>query len=195
MSNESTRCQFIDKVTHMECEKWYPFDPEQKYCEHHRQMADQDITARPPHIPRTVHVMNGAYLSDLNAKVLACQEMTIPELEEHIKSIEDQVRSLERDKRAAMMAKKCLEDRMTEEERTALREKSGAYAIRPRLDSGRISRKRDPEEKASNRKSTWAQWAARFGVTTEKLMLMDDDEREAKVAKYKAQHKPQETEE
>lgn len=182
MPTESSRCQYIDPDTHLTCDVWYPFSEHPTLCGLHRP-ADLTKEVHIPHIPKTVSVMNGDSLKKLNDKVAECLQMSIPELAEHIRSIEDRIRELEHDRRAANIAKRNLEDKLTEEERDALREESASYKVREYQPKP----KKSPEEKAKNRKEGFSTWAARLGVKVDELYLMDDDEMKARIDKYRAQ--------
>lgn len=113
--------------------------------------------------------------------------MSIQEIIEHIISIEAKIKELESDRRAANIAKRNLEDRLSEEDRTALRENSRSYKVPADPDSPpKTKPKKTPEEKAQNRKEGFSAWAARLGVKVDELMVMDDDEMASRIAKYKA---------
>lgn len=186
MSNESTRCQFIDPISHIECEVWYQYEDGQKFCPNHRISGLSDKTKEVNHIPRTVTVISSEDIQKMNAKISECMKMSIPELVQHINDIDDQLRQLERDKRAANTAKRNLEEKLTDEERQILREQSTSYGRGP-FEPKPKQPKKSPEEKAANRKEGFSAWAARLGLkSTEELMQMDDDEMAERVAKYKA---------
>ena len=178
MANEFARCQYIDPSSQIECESWYPYDGI-KFCHHHRENGQSKEGI---HIPRTVKVISDDQLQELNTKVLEFEQKTIPELADHIRNIEDQIRLLERDRRAANMAKRNLEDKLTDEERASLREQSANYHV---LEDRPVRRKVSNEEKASKRKEGFPAWAARLGVNIDDLMAMDEDEMAARIAKYK----------
>lgn len=185
MSKSYSKCQYIDKDSTLECENWYTTEDGQTLCPEHREM----IAARKEaiHIPRTVTVMGDDHINKLNEEVSKCLQMSIPDLVEHIKSIEDRIKELERDRRAANIAKRNLEDRLTEEEREQLRSDPNRYKSGNDLERKPRSQPKSPEEKAKNRKEGFSAWAARLGVKTEELMVMDDDEMAARIQKYKAQ--------
>lgn len=188
MPKSYSKCQFIDTLTSMECDSWYVSEENQCFCPLHRTEAliPEDIAEKKEvHIPRTVTVMNGDHIQALNAKVAECLTMSIPDLAEHIRSIEDKIKELERDRRAANIAKRNLEDRLTDEERAALREDPNRYKSGSEIERA-AKPKKSPEEKAKSRKEGFSAWAARLGVKTEELMTMDDDEMAARIAKYKA---------
>ena len=180
MPTESTRCQFIDKITRIECDNWYPFEEGQSFCPLHRL---QEPKREVPIQHRTVTTINGDHLASLNQKISECLQMSIPEIADHIRAIELRIQELERDRRAANIAKRNLEDRLTEEERAALREsdKDKSYRKAPAQKP-----KKTPEEKAKTKKEGFSAWAARLGVKVDDLMIMDDDEMASRIAKYKA---------
>lgn len=191
MPTESTRCQFIDPISHNECDNWYPFEEGQKFCPSHRQLATlvgDDLTNKIKevnHIPRTVTVISSEEIQKMNSKIADCMKMSLPELLAHVRGIDEQLRELERDKRAAMTARRNLEERLTEEERAKIREESlsfgrGNHEPRPRPN------KKSPEEKAKGRNEGFPAWAARLGCKVDELMRMSDDEMAARIAKYKA---------
>lgn len=184
MSNESARCQFVDLTTHMECEKWYQYEEGQKFCEYHRNI--QSIPDKEADISKTT-IFNGDYIQDHNRRVESCLNMSLPEIALHIKGIEEKIKDLERDRRAATTAKRILEDQLSEEERAALREESNGFKVETRGRPKKYDKPtKSPEEKAAGRKTAFAAWADRLGMKTKDLMLMDDDELAAKIAKYKA---------
>ena len=177
MPESYVKCQYIDSNSTLECENWYASDEDEQFCPNHRPKKEVN------HIPRTVTVMSDDHLNKLNEKVSQCLQMSIPELVSHIKEIEDRIKDLERDRRAANIAKRNLEDKLSDEERAALREDTTKYrpsgATEPKV-------KKSPEEKAKSRKQGFSAWAARLGVKVDDLMVMDDDEMTARIAKYKA---------
>lgn len=177
MSNMSARCQYVDLSTHMECEKWFPYEDGQKFCEFHRNGNGKEI-----HISRTVTILGNEHVVRMNEEIARCLQMTIPEIAQHIQLIEEKVKELNRDIRAANIAKRNLEDRLTDEERAALRSETKGYRGKEKS----YHAKKSPEEKANNRKGGFSAWAARLGLTMNEMFLMDDDERESRIAKYKA---------
>lgn len=184
MSKSYSKCQYIDTLTTLECENWYEAEDGQSLCPEHREILA--VRKEAIHIPRTVTVMGDDHINKLNEEVSRCLEMSIPDLALHIQGIEERIKELERDRRAANIAKRNLEDRLTEEEREALRSDTSRY--KSGRDSERAPRKspKSREEKAKSRKEGFSAWAARLGVKTEELMVMDDDEMAARIAKYKA---------
>ena len=180
---EQIKCKFIDPVSHATCEVWYDYDPDQKFCAAHRSTVNTlEIV---PHIPRTVRVMPENEVNDLNAAKARCLQMPLDKLVEHIRYIEDRIKELEREKRAAMMAKRDLEDQLTDEERAALRKQSNGFVVDSPVNIKKSTRK-SGEEKAKSRKEGFPAWAARLNLKVEDLYVMDDDELNAKIAKYKA---------
>lgn len=184
MSRPYAKCQFIDTLTNIECESWYPSEDGQIFCPMHRSESlvpeKQEV-----HIPRTVTVMGENHIQALNTEVARCLTMSIPELADHIRNIEEQIKELERNRRAANIAKRNLEDRLTDEEREALRADPNRYKSGKEISS-EPKPKRSPEEKAKSRKEGFSAWAARLGVKVDELMSMDDDEMASRIAKYKA---------
>lgn len=174
------KCQFIDKATRIECENWYDFDHEQTFCPEHRQVKEV------VHIPRTVKVISSEEIKSYNEQVASFLQMPIPEIADHIRNIEERLKSLERERRAANFAKRTLEENLSETERESVRAESQAYT--PREPKPRISKK-SPEERAKNRKEGFSAWAARLGCKVEDLMMMDEDEMSSKIAKFKAGQK------
>lgn len=183
MPKSYSKCQFIDTLTTIECDSWYATEENQIFCPLHRSESLLPEDKKEVHIPRTVTVMNGDHIQALNAKVAECLQMSIPELADHIRSIEDRIKELERDRRAANIAKRNLEDRLTDEERAALKADPNRYKSGDQVST---KAKKSPEEKAKSRKEGFSQWAARLGVKVDELMTMDDDEMAARIAKYKA---------
>lgn len=179
------RCQFVSGSE--ECDIWYPADDGGKYCKGHADMlkaANNGNAANiPVHIPRTVSVIPTDQLNYLNDKKNELITLGINGLVDHIKNIEAEIKNLERDRRAANMAKRELEEKLTEAERNALRLDKTDYKLPPREPK----KVKSNEEKAKG-KVGFKQWAALFGMDTEKLMMMDDDELNERIAKYKSQH-------
>ena len=95
--------------------------------------------------------------------------------------IEAKIKELEQQRRAANIAKRNLEDRMTEDERQKLRQDQTDYKQYPKTKPP----KKTPEQKAEG-KMGFKAWAARLGMNTEDLMVMDDYELASRIAQYKA---------
>lgn len=191
MPNESIRCQFIDPATKTECETWYPFEPGEKFCNMHRvqDIVEKDRlaqkTANHNNATRTTLIVARENIAKMNEHLQICEKMPIQDLVLHIQDIESQIKNLERDLRAANLAKRNLEDRLTDEERAALRKSSRDYKVQDNGAEKRSYTKKSPEEKAKG-KLGFNAWAAKLGLKTEELMLMDDDEMAQRIAKYKA---------
>lgn len=177
MATGFTRCQFIDGNT--ECDTWFPYIDGKIYCDLHA--GKQEVIT----ISRTAKAATEEGISLLNQDMEFCAAMTIPELVAHVQGIEEQIRGLERMRRAAGIVKREKESKLSEAERNALRAESAGYSVPQR--EVHPSKRKSPEEKAKNRKEGFSAWAARLGVKTDELMLMDDDEMAARIAKYKAQ--------
>ena len=180
MPKSYAKCQFIDPNSTLECENWYDSSEDIQFCPNHRSRTE--VT----HIPRTVHVMSNDHINKLNEKVAQYLQMSVPEIADHIREIEDRIRELERDRRAAHIAKRNLEEHLSEEERQILREDHTKYKSGDETRHKPQQVKKSPEEKASKRKEGFSAWAARLGVKVDDLMVMDDDEMTARIAKYKA---------
>lgn len=183
MAGEFTKCLYVDPTSQLECDVWYPYEEKQTFCPNHRQIGEQEVTN---HIPRTVTVISSSNIQRLNDKIAVCLKMSIPEIVAHIQSIEEKIKELEHDRRAANIAKRNLEDRLSEEDRAALRETSRGYKVPENGEEKAPKVKKSPEEKAKTRKEGFSAWAARLGVKVDELMLMDDDEMASRIAKYKA---------
>lgn len=182
MPTPFTRCQFISQHTQTECDNWYPYEEGQRFCPNHRlqNLNREDNNTKP------VSALSNDRIQQLNDKVAQYQELSIPEIVEHIRNIESKIKELEFDRRAATIAKRNLEDRLTEEERANLREASKSYGKVEEI-SAKPKKIKSLEEKAKNRKEGFSAWAARLGMkNVEELMLMDDEEVQARIAKYKA---------
>lgn len=201
MAGEFTKCLYVDPNTTIECDTWYPYEDGQKFCLEHRHLAKvgfdsqgghlagyqiDDKSKEVNHIPRTVTVISSSNIQRLNDKIAVCLKMSIPEIVAHIQSIEEKIKELEHDRRAANIAKRNLEDHLSEEERSALRETSRGYKVSPDETEKQPKVKKSPEEKAKTRKEGFSAWAARLGVKVDELMVMDDDEMADRIAKYKA---------
>lgn len=190
MPTESTRCQFIDPISHQECDNWYPYEDGQKFCDIHRYADNSpsrelsNKTKEVNHIPRTVTVISSEEIQKMNSKIADCMKMSLPELLAHVRGIDEQLRELERDKRAAMTARRNLEERLTEEERAKIREESLSFGRGNHEPKPKVIKK-SPEEKAKGRNEGFPAWAARLGCKVDELMRMSDDEMAERIAKYK----------
>lgn len=198
------RCQYVDENGN-ECDIWYPAADldnagnSHKMCQAHRQglvppdHEDRNVFVIPDQqngvqrggkIPRTVTVLPESHITKLNEHIAECLTLTIPELVVHIQNIEEKMKDLARQKQAAVIAKRNLEDRLTEDEREALRQQSNGFKVQPEHHS-KPRVKKNPEEKAKG-KTGFSAWAARLGMNMEELMVMDEDELTERIAKYKA---------
>jgi DNA-binding MarR family transcriptional regulator len=122
----------------------------------------------------------------LNSEITDCLQLSRQDLVEHIRNLEAQLKTIERSRRAANMAKRIKDESLTEEERLARAAESENYLVEPKAP--RHPRK-SPEEIAKNRKPGVSRYAALLKTTKEQIMLMDDDEFELKVARLKAARK------
>lgn len=197
MSVETIKCQYVDQNGNG-CTSWFPVDPNdpyQKICISCRQrMAEEranqklanhihDLKKEYMNHPRTVTLMSDESLAAMNGKISECSQMTLPDLIAHIKDIEEQIKILERDRRAANIAKRELESRLSDAERQALRQSDEGNDWKERKHQN--SRKtKSPEEKAQG-KLGFNAWAAKLGMKVEQLMAMDDDEMAQRIALYK----------
>lgn len=197
MSEPYTKCQYIDYETNIECENWYAYEEGQKLCPTHRDLTkiaakESLISIRnreANRIPRTVSVISSTDLQKLNAEMSYFLKLSIPEIEAHVREIEVKLQDLERSRRAANIARRTLLDRLTEDERTELRAKEvGKSYLKDSPKKSHAKKAKSPEEKAENRTGGFSKWAARLGLKVDELMIMDDDEMAARIAKYKASH-------
>ena len=158
-----------------ECLEFYESSEDPKFCKLHR--AADLMTPTNQHIPRTVRVIP---IENLNEHLSKFSALSIPEIVNHILAIEDQIKSLERERRAANMAKRQKEDLLTESERQALRQDQTDWKKPEPVHK----KAKSPEQKAEG-KIGFKAWAARLGMKVEDLMVMDDDEMEQRIATYK----------
>ena len=145
MSIGYIRCQYIDPISKQECETWYPHEDEEIYCPLHR--AKEVV-----HIPKTVTVIPEGEITELNGFMAEANELTIPQIAEHIKELEARIKLIERERRGYSIVKRNKEDALTDEERNELRLQSSGYNVTPHLSK---SKKKSPEEKAKSRKEGW----------------------------------------
>jgi hypothetical protein len=140
------------------------------------------------HIPRTVRTTSYEEIRQLNLEVSVLEDkfkaMTRSERAQWIRDLENKIKELERTRRAATRASRNLDDLLSDEERDNLHTESRSYV--PREPKPKYNKK-TPEEKA-NGKVGFAAWAARLGYKLDAFYQMDDDERDARIAKYKAAH-------
>lgn len=189
MQPETIKCQYVDQNGNG-CTNWFEQDlsndPDQKFCIQCRMaLAEQRVLERRNqiHPPRTVTLMSDENLQAMNGKIAECSTMALPDLIVHIKDIEEQIKILERDRRAANIAKRDLESRLSDAERQALRQSDEGNDWKERKHQN--SRKtKSPEEKAQG-KLGFNAWAAKLGMKVEDLMVMDDDEMAQRIALYK----------
>lgn len=198
MSNETAKCQYVDKEHGIICEAWYPFQLGEKYCEEHRiidqQNKDFQLVQQAQH---SIHAVNNVtrigksgkafapdYVDRVNDTVNKWMTFSIPELAEHLQNMDVQLQEIEFQRRTARMAKHRLEEQLTEEERADIR--NSPDNIGHRKEPSIRKPKKTKEEKAAQRKEGFPAWAARLGMNTEELMQMDEDEMAARIAKYKA---------
>jgi hypothetical protein len=119
MAHESARCQFVDLETHTECEKWYPYDPNQKFCEIHRNGLSATLS-----------------LDNKKKYYAEYAAMKDPfEIQKHIVNVEqqlkEQIKDLEDRRWAANTVLRQLEDEMTESDREALRKRTKGLGRAP----------------------------------------------------------------
>ena len=171
MSQESARCQYIDKAHNLECELWYPYEEGQRYCNMHRSTT---LVVLEQHVIEQEEYRKAAYM------------LTIPQIEEHIKKVKEAIKALEREARQYLSVMKDKKDNENDVERAQrLADTKGYRGIESKPKSQGMSQ----EERVAKAKPGLPKMAAMCGVAKmDDFFAMSEEERNARIKRYKDAH-------